>query len=98
MDATVQIQGLTLFGETKPRHQGYCELRAQALSNAVVSVGDKTPEPLRVQAHAFKDQVTQVGHAYIKAAREDMRESIAQELERLGFKDAAQATRGVTCR
>ena len=51
------------------------ELAAQC-ANKIVAVSDAAPEPIRVQAHEFKDRVEQMVKLYMQQAVENDRKTL----------------------
>ena len=60
---------------------------AQRASDQIISVGDRTHQAIRDQAHAFKHQVTQVIHAHIQQAVRAEQIRFAQALREIGHAD-----------
>lgn len=60
---------------------------AQRASDQIVSVGTQSHPVIRDQAHAFKNQVTQVIHAHILQAVRAEQIRFAQALREIGHAD-----------
>ena len=62
-------------------------------TDKLISVSDTAPEPIRAQAHAFKDRCRYVIAYYIKAAINNHICTICNQLEAQGHKDLANIIR-----
>jgi hypothetical protein len=66
---------------------------AERAVNKIVSVGDKSPAPIRAQAHAFRDACKQIIMYYMQEAVKNHICTICNQLEQQGHKDLANIIR-----
>ena len=66
---------------------------AEMATNRLVSVADTAPEPIRAQAHAFKNRCRFVIAYYMKEAIKNHICTICNQLEAQGHKDLANIIR-----
>jgi len=62
---------------------------AERATNHIVSVSDEAPQPIRDQAHAFKEKVKLTTEFYIKQAIKSDRATLASKLREQGHDDIA---------
>ena len=66
---------------------------ADMATDKLISVSDTAPEPIRAQAHAFKNQCHRIIAYYMKEAINNHMCTIGNELESQGHKDLANIIR-----
>jgi hypothetical protein len=66
---------------------------AERLVDRIVGVADTAPEPIRAQAHAFKDRLRPLCVFYLRQAAQSDRTTLYNQLRDAGFPDAAEAIR-----
>ena len=54
---------------------------ADMLANKLIYVSEDAPEPIRLQAEAFKDRVRNLAQHYIELARKEERASILKSIQ-----------------
>ena len=64
---------------------------ADMLANKLIYISDDAPEPIRLQAEAFKDRVRNLAQYYIELARKEERASICDKVRDAGQEQLAQA-------
>jgi hypothetical protein len=64
---------------------------AEMLTNKLIYVSDDAPEPIRLQAEAFKEKVRNLAQYYIELARKEERATICAKVRDAGQKQLAQA-------
>jgi hypothetical protein len=57
----------------------------------LISVSNSAPEPIRLQAEAFRENLRNVIYEYIVRARREERSSIVQEVRKYGQEDLAKS-------
>lgn len=57
----------------------------------LISVSNTAPEPIRLQAEAFRENLRNVIYEYIVKARREERSSIIQEVRKYGQEDLAKS-------
>lgn len=57
----------------------------------LISVSNSAPEPIRLQAEAFRENLRNVLYEYIVKARREERSSIIQEIRKYGQEDLAKS-------
>jgi len=66
---------------------------AELAANRIVSVSDNAPEPIKSQAHAFREQVRVLLIHYFQQAQRSERTNIIAMLERDGHREIAEGIR-----
>ena len=66
---------------------------AEMATNKLVSVSDTAPDPIKAQAHAFKNKCQQIIIYYMKEAIKNHMCTIGNQLEAQGNKDLAEIIR-----
>ena len=64
---------------------------AEMLANKLIYISDDAPEPIRLQAEAFKDRVRNLAQYYIELARKEERASICDKVREAGQLELAKA-------
>ena len=64
---------------------------AEMLTNKLIYVSDDAPEPIRLQAEAFKEKVRNLAQYYIELARKEERASICARVREAGQHQLADA-------
>ena len=64
---------------------------ADMLANKLIYVSEDAPEPIRLQAEAFKDRVRNLAQHYIELARKEERASICAKVRDAGQLALAKA-------
>ena len=64
---------------------------AEMLSNKLIYISDDAPEPIRLQAEAFRDRVRNLAQHYIELARKEERASICFKVREAGQVELANA-------
>ena len=64
---------------------------ADMLANKLIYVSEDAPEPIRLQAEAFKDRVRNLAQHYIELARKEERASICAKVRDAGQLELAKA-------
>ena len=64
---------------------------ADMLANKLIYVSEDAPEPIRLQAEAFKDRVRNLAQHYIELARMEERASICAKVRDAGQLELAKA-------
>jgi len=64
---------------------------ADMLANKLIYVSEDAPEPIRLQAEAFKDKVRNLAQHYIELARKEERASICAKVREAGQFELAKA-------
>tara|TARA_R100000908_G_C3745110_1_gene140632 strand:- start:1390 stop:1677 length:288 start_codon:yes stop_codon:yes gene_type:complete len=64
---------------------------AEMLTNKLIYVSDDAPEPIRLQAEAFKEKVRNLSQYYIELARKEERATICAKVRDAGQEQLAQA-------
>ena len=64
---------------------------ADMLASKLIYISDETPEPIRLQAEAFKDRVRNMAQYYIELARKEERASICAKVRDAGQLELAKA-------
>ena len=62
---------------------------AERATNHIVAVSDEAPQPIRDQAHAFREKVKLTAEFYIKQAIKSDRATLASKLREQGHNDIA---------
>ena len=57
----------------------------------LISVSNSAPEPIRLQAEAFRENLRNVIYEYIVRARREERSSLIQEVRKYGQEDLAKS-------
>jgi len=65
------------------------EYWADRATNHIVSVSNEAPQPIKDQAHAFKDKVRLTTEFYIKQAIKSEKATLASKLREQGHNDIA---------
>jgi len=68
---------------------------AQQCADKIVSVSDTAPEPIRAQAHAFKQRVEQLVALYLKQAVQSDRTTVYNAIQDAGHPELAKALKGL---
>jgi hypothetical protein len=61
------------------------------LANKLIFISDDAPEPIRLQAEAFRDKVRNLAQYYIELARKEERASICAKVREAGQMELANA-------
>jgi len=64
---------------------------AEMLANKLIYISDDAPEPIRLQAEAFRDRVRNLAQYYIELARKEERASICAKVREAGQVELANA-------
>ena len=64
---------------------------ADMLANKLIFISDDAPEPIRLQAEAFKDRIRNLAQYYIELARKEERASICAKVREAGQVELANA-------
>jgi len=64
---------------------------ADMLANKLIYISDDAPEPIRLQAEAFRDRVRNLAQHYIELARKEERASICAKVRDAGQLELAKA-------
>ena len=64
---------------------------AEMLANKLIYISDDAPEPIRLQAEAFRDRVRNLAQYYIELARKEERASICAKVRDAGQLELAKA-------
>ena len=64
---------------------------ADMLASKLIYISDEAPEPIRLQAEAFKDRVRNMAQYYIELARKEERASICAKVRDAGQLELAKA-------
>ena len=64
---------------------------ADMLANKLMYISDEAPEPIRLQAEAFRDRVRNLAQYYIELARKEERGSICARVRKAGQHQLADA-------
>ena len=64
---------------------------AEMLANKLIFISDDAPEPIRLQAEAFRDRVRNMAQYYIELARKEERASICAKVREAGQMELANA-------
>jgi len=64
---------------------------AEMLANKLIFISDDAPEPIRLQAEAFRDRVRNLAQYYIELARKEERASICAKVREAGQLELANA-------
>jgi len=64
---------------------------AEMLANKIMYVSDEAPEPIRLQAEAFKDKVRNLVQYYVELARKEERATICAKVREAGQHQLAEA-------
>jgi hypothetical protein len=64
---------------------------ADMLANKLIYISDDAPEPIRLQAEAFRDRVRNLAQYYIELARKEERASICAKVREAGQLELANA-------
>lgn len=64
---------------------------ADMLATKLIYISDEAPEPIRLQAEAFKDKVRNMAQYYIELARKEERASICAKVREAGQHQLADA-------
>ena len=64
---------------------------ADMLANKLMYISEDAPEPIRLQAEAFKDRVRNLAQYYIELARKEERASICARVREAGQHQLADA-------
>ena len=64
---------------------------AEMLTNKLIYVSDDAPEPIRLQAEAFKEKVRNLAQYYIELARKEERATICAKVLEAGQHELADA-------
>ena len=64
---------------------------AEMLTNKLIYVSDDAPEPIRLQAEAFKEKVRNLAQYYIELARKEARATICSMVRDAGQEELAKA-------
>ena len=82
------------LGVKTTNHRGHSvnEIADRAVDH-IVSVSDDAPEPIKAQAHAFKERCRKVIEYYMQEAIKNHMCTIGNKLEQQGHKDLANIIR-----
>ena len=64
---------------------------ADMLASKLIYISDEAPEPIRLQAEAFRDRVRNMAQYYIELARKEERASICARVREAGQHQLADA-------
>jgi len=64
---------------------------ADMLASKLIYISDEAPEPIRLQADAFRDRVRNMAQYYIELARKEERASICAKVRDAGQLELAKA-------
>tara|TARA_E500000305_G_C3853482_1_gene157245 strand:- start:116 stop:400 length:285 start_codon:yes stop_codon:yes gene_type:complete len=64
---------------------------ADMLASKLIYISDDAPEPIRLQAEAFKDKVRNLAQYYIELAKKEGRASICAKVREAGQLELAKA-------
>ena len=64
---------------------------ADMLASKLIYISDEAPEPIRLQAEAFRDRVRNMAQYYIELARKEERASICAKVRDAGQLELAKA-------
>ena len=64
---------------------------AEMLATKLIYISDDAPEPIRLQAEAFRDKVRNLAQYYIELARKEERASICAKVREAGQLELANA-------
>ena len=64
---------------------------ADMLANKLIYISDEAPEPIRLQAEAFRDRIRNLAQYYIELARKEERASICAKVREAGQLELANA-------
>ena len=64
---------------------------AEMLANKIMYVSNEAPEPIRLQAEAFKDKVRNLVQYYVELARKEERATICAKVREAGQHQLADA-------
>jgi len=64
---------------------------ADMLANKLIYISDEAPEPIRLQAEAFRDRIRNLAQYYIELARKEERASICAKVREAGQPELANA-------
>ena len=64
---------------------------AEMLASKLIYISDDAPEPIRLQAEAFRDKVRNLAQYYIELARKEERASICAKVREAGQIELAEA-------
>ncbi len=64
---------------------------ADMLASKLIYISDEAPEPIRLQAEAFRDRVRNMAQYYIELARKEERASICAKVREAGQMELANA-------
>jgi|TARA_X000001382_G_scaffold10505_1_gene7203 hypothetical protein len=64
---------------------------AEMLASKLIYISDDAPEPIRLQAEAFRDKVRNLAQYYIELARKEERASICSKVREAGQMELANA-------
>ena len=64
---------------------------AEMLANKLIYISDDAPEPIRLQAEAYRDRVRNLAQYYIELARKEERASICNKVREAGQLELAKA-------
>ena len=64
---------------------------AEMLATKLIYISDDAPEPIRLQAEAFRDKVRNLAQYYIELARKEERASICAKVREAGQIELAKA-------
>ena len=64
---------------------------AEMLATKLIYISDDAPEPIRLQAEAFRDKVRNLAQYYIELARKEERASICAKVREAGQVELANA-------
>ena len=64
---------------------------ADMLATKLIYISDEAPDPIRLQAEAFRDRVRNLAQYYIELARKEERASICNKVREAGQLELAKA-------
>ena len=64
---------------------------ADMAANKIMHISDEAPEPIRLQAEAFKDRVRNLVQYYVELARKEERATICAKVREAGQHQLAEA-------
>ena len=64
---------------------------ADMLATKLIYISDEAPDPIRLQAEAFRDRVRNLAQYYIELARKEERATICDKVRDAGQEQLAQA-------
>lgn len=66
---------------------------SERLISKIIKVSEEAPEPIRLQAEAFRERIQRLCLIYLRQAASSDRTTVYNRLREAGFPDAAEAMR-----